>query len=147
MRLEFASRHGYSQYASIEYYPLVAVTLFNGSFETQTYALLDSGADTTLFHASIGEDLGLDIRLGERSDMSGITNDRRIDVYTHQVRLVVENYDLGFVDLDFSYEIGSHWTDNLLGRFPVFDALVVAFRQRKTPTHTSPGWSYLSVNR
>ena len=147
MRLEFASRHGYSQYASIEYYPLVAVTLFNGSFETQTYALLDSGADTTLFHASIGEDLGLDIRGGERSDMTGVAKDRRIDVYTHQLRLVIAGYDLGLVDLDFSFEIDSHWTDNLLGRYPVFDALVVAFRQRKTPTHTSPGWSYLSVNR
>ncbi len=79
--------------------------------------------------------------------MTGVAKDRRIDVYTHQVRLVVAGYDLGLVDLDFSFEIDSHWTDNLLGgiRFSTFwSSPSVSERHQR---RTSPGWSYLSVNR
>ena len=52
--------------------PVVPVALINGSNRVRVYALIDSGADYCIFHAEIGEQLGLQIESGKSLPFSGI---------------------------------------------------------------------------
>jgi len=41
--------------------PVVPIALINGSNRVRVFALIDSGADYCIFHAEIGEQIGLEI--------------------------------------------------------------------------------------
>ncbi len=61
MRLSFREQQLYLDWRWRKF-PLLRVTLAYAGVETVTFGLLDSGADACLFHASIAEDLGIDVR-------------------------------------------------------------------------------------
>ena len=83
--------------------PFIPVTLSSSDRQVTVYALVDSGADITLFHSSLAKGLGIDLEAGRQSRAYGISG-RDIDVYFHRVKLQVagmtESIELeaGFTD-------------------------------------------------
>lgn len=63
-------------------------------------ALIDSGADFCIFHAGIGEYLGLDIKSGIEIGFSGVQNVGYAKAYLHKVNLEIGGVqfktDIGF---------------------------------------------------
>ncbi len=123
------------------YQPLVPITLRSATEETLTYAILDSGADATLLHASIAEDLGLELGDGTKTEIYGIKPDEPVTGYTHLLEVNIGGIRIGQVEVDFSDEIDDDWTDQLIGRHMVFDRLRIGFRQS-----LAKGWVYLAAD-
>ena len=121
-----------------KHHPLVPVTLRSAGISTTTYGILDSGADSTLFHASLACDLGIDVTQGVSTEIFGINPDEPIEAFTHAVGVEVGGIDLGVVEVDFSEDIDDDWIDQLIGRHMVFDRLRIGFRQA-----LQDGWVYL----
>lgn len=137
MRIEFTERQPYLHWHYV-YQPLVSVTLRANGLATPTYGILDSGADSCLFHSSLADDLGIVVSQGVASEIFGINPDQPIVGYTHTVEIDVGNVPIGEVEVDFSSEIEDDWSHQLIGRNPVFDRLRIGFRQS-----LSKGWIYL----
>lgn len=123
------------------YNPLVSISLRVGGLDTLTYAMLDSGADSTLLHASIATDLGINVEDGTPTEIVGIKPDEPIIGYTHLLDVAIGGVPVGEIEVDFSDEIDDDWTDQLIGRHMVFDRLKVGFRQS-----LAQGWIYLSAD-
>ena len=106
------------------------VTLIGkGSQQITTYALVDTGADTTMLHARWLDRLGLRLKSGRAEKRWGIDN-KAIDVYVHRIWLKIGNRKRVRCEVAFSEQIGDDPGDQLLGRETVFDELRFAFRQR-----------------
>lgn len=65
--------------------------------------LVDSGSDVNVFDAAIAEVLGIDVELGERASLSGVTGVEQ-DIFFHEVVLQVGSLRplkvrAGFTDL------------------------------------------------
>ena len=58
--------------------PIIPIQLINGQNKQTCYALIDSGADYCVFHASIGEIIGLTIESGKLDNFSGVSNQKTI---------------------------------------------------------------------
>jgi len=59
------------------YVPLVDIDLFTSDRIKSNFkyrVLVDSGADTCLFHGAVGETLGLNVKSGRKSPMKGVTS-------------------------------------------------------------------------
>ena len=61
--------------------PLIPIVLFGPRGSIYIDALVDSGADMSLFHSDIGKDIGIEIEKGGRQIFSGIEGGNVI-VYT-----------------------------------------------------------------
>ncbi len=68
--------------------PLIPINLFYKGKSLKVYSLIDSGADTSLFHYSIGKELEIDIKTGRKEQFFGIVKDG-IDVYFHKIKLQI----------------------------------------------------------
>jgi hypothetical protein len=118
---------------------MVPVTLIGkGSRRAETFALVDSGADTTMLHARWLKKLGLVLEAGRQDTRGGIRKDESTKVYVHRIGLIVGNATLIRCEVAFSEEIGDEVTDQLIGREVVFDRLRFAFRQRIEMLYLNP---------
>lgn len=92
-------------------------------------ALVDSGADRCLFHASIGAALGIEVEKGTEVPFGGVIGGSTGKIYYHKIRLLA----LGeWVEITggFSYELSF---DALLGRTGFFDNFIVTFDHTTDP--------------
>ena len=102
--------------------PLIPISLPE---ETNVYALVDSGAGISLFDATIGEKIGIDITKGKETFLTGIGG--RILAYEHI--MPIEVVDIKFnCKIAFSYELKV--SVNLLGQDDFFDKFIVIFNCR-----------------
>ena len=53
------------------YYPMILIAI-KAKYVTKLYALVDSGATISLFHASIAEDAGIDLSDAKREYLAGV---------------------------------------------------------------------------
>ena len=102
-------------------------------------AILDSGCADTLFHASIGQSIGIDIKSGIRSDLAGIARGVKIPVYFHDVDLHADA-DIIRIKAGFSERLP---IAGILGRRGFFEHFIVTF----DPTFTPPGFEITRVGR
>ena len=58
--------------------PLIPIQIIGPKGKWEGYALIDSGADRSLFHFEIGEIIGLDVLKGKIEYFSGIFDNHRI---------------------------------------------------------------------
>lgn len=65
--------------------PFVEISLNHNGHTVKTWALLDSGADVSMFDASIATLLGINLTDGLQQHFSGITG--QMDAYFHEVKL------------------------------------------------------------
>lgn len=72
--------------------PVVPITVKYQDQQIDYLALIDSGADFCIFHAEIGEYLGIDIRRGKKLEFFGVTGDKK-EAYFHYVIIIVGGHE------------------------------------------------------
>ena len=106
---------------------MLQVTLFSGMKRKQHICLVDSGADQSLFHSSIGRNLSIDIETGRRKTFDGIVGS--IEAYMHPIEVQVQDFpervkiEVGFTESD---EV-----DAILGQAGFFENFRICFDRRK----------------
>lgn len=106
--------------------PLIPIRIIGPQEKWEGYALIDSGADRSLFHFEIGEIIGLDVFRGKLEYFGGI-GDARIPAYIHQIRIQI----LGMEEI---IEIPAGFTESggvsaILGQEGFFDAFRIKFER------------------
>lgn len=87
--------------------PIIPVVLSCKDKSIGYEVLLDSGADFCIFHAEIGEYLGISIRDGEKESFGGVVGKQAV-AYIHKVDLNIGGNSYFSVPIGFSYEVASH---------------------------------------
>lgn len=98
----------------------------NGSFGY--FVLIDSGADYCIFHARIGELLGLDIKSGKPLTFYGTSGEPQ-KAYFHKISFKIGGSSHE-CDVGFSYDM-EKLAYGLLGQFGFFDKWAVKFEYHK----------------
>jgi len=104
------------------YYPIVPIKLVHQDLELITDALIDSGANVSVFQASISDYFGIDLFKGERLFLQGIGG--RIAAYRHHIGIEIGGFS--FLSLiAFSTEMIPRV--NILGRDDFFHHFLITF--------------------
>lgn len=132
MRLHFEETYPFWRFPAkggTVLYPMVPVELIALTGKSvATFALLDSGADVSLFHAKWAMRIGLHLTAGQRNDIGGIKQNQALKTYFHPMFLKVGSNRVA-CDVGFSADLGEEMTDQLVGRAVVFDRMRFALRQ------------------
>jgi hypothetical protein len=105
--------------------PKLQVKLFNGSLSTDLICLVDSGADDCMFHSSIGDVLGIDLKSGSLKRFGGIAEGVVVDCYLHPIELQIYGFSERIsVVAAFSDQVGA---GGLLGQSGFFENYKVDF--------------------
>ena len=108
--------------------PVIPVALINGSNRLRVYALIDSGADYCIFHAEIGEQIGLQIDSGKSLTFSGISSAGQT-AYFHNIKLEVGGHQIDCY-AGFSRDI-QNLPYGILGQVGFFNIFKVSFDYQK----------------
>jgi|SRR5882724_10652983 len=86
--------------------PYLLVTLIHGTNKRPVLSLVDSGADYCLFHSSLANELGIDLKSGWTKDFGGIAAGQSVQAYMHTIQIEVHGFgerieiEAGFADSD-----------------------------------------------
>jgi len=122
------------------YVPLVDIDLFTSDRIKSNFkyrVLVDSGADTCLFHGAVGETLGLNVKSGRKSPMKGVTS-KEGEVFYHTVVVSLDGQEVESV-VGFSYDLDMPF--GLLGQVGFFDSFRVCFDLPKRDFDITPKFS------
>jgi hypothetical protein len=111
--------------------PVIRVTLRAESGELfDTTALLDSGADVSMFSPSIAQIMGLKVRRGNRKIFRGLGG--KVEAYLHRIHLKVG-------PLQFYARVAFPTVEipNLVGRLDIMKGVDVIFKDERQITMTS----------
>lgn len=105
--------------------PILPVRLIStdGLRHQDTTALVDSGADVSVFHAVFARAISIDIEAGREETATGVSGD--ISIYYHRVQIQV---DTEIYDLEVGFTDDLHTPENLLGR-DWFNQIQLGFRE------------------
>lgn len=112
-------------YRGQQLYPIIPVTITIGSYEIASDALVDSGANISVFRQEIADCLGLQIELGEEILLHGLGG--RVIGYIHDVTMIVEQVSFT-CKVVFSRELTVGL--NIIGRQDVFERFSITFDER-----------------
>ncbi|PIR80176.1 MAG: hypothetical protein COU25_01410 [Candidatus Levybacteria bacterium CG10_big_fil_rev_8_21_14_0_10_35_13] len=98
----------------------------NGGFGY--FALIDSGADYCIFHASIGEQLGLDIKTGQKLIFYGISGEPQ-EAFFHNISFKIGG-NIHKCGVGFSYDM-EKLAYGILGQYGFFDKWRIRFEYDK----------------
>lgn len=116
----------YKRYGGTVLRPVIPIRLRYGTRELQYEALVDSGADVSLFDWEIGEDLGIDIRGGVSYEVLGVGGGISL-YYFHAVSLVIggTSYktNIGFA----GNPTGQMTPYGIIGQKGLFDKFIIGF--------------------
>src|SRR5262249_43357905 len=112
--------------------PVLGVSIIYGHAESKRIeAVVDSGSDFCLFHASIGTALGMNLESGAARPLRGVVGGVEDKVYYHQVKIRVLGSIVSTV-AGFSSRLA---VAAILGRIGFFDNFKVTFN----PEYEPPG--------
>lgn len=115
----------YKQYGGI-LRPVIPLKLKNGSASVGYEVLVDSGADLCIFHAEIGEALGIDVKKGRQREVFGVGGKASL-YYLHNVEIDVGGW-IYRIDAGFMPSVaGRVMQYGLVGQNGFFDKFVVKF--------------------
>lgn len=114
------------------YYPIIPLKLKHRNLDLTTDALIDSGANVSVFQSSIADYFGINIFEGERISLQGIGG--RILAYIHTIDFEVGDHSFSS-RIAFSREMIHHI--NILGRDDFFSHFIITFDEiaRKVILH------------
>ncbi len=116
----------YKQYRNSISRPIIPIQLHYGKREFRYEALIDSGADVSLFDWEVGEDLGIDIRSGVPCEVLGVGG-AISTYYLHKTTLVIGGVfykaEVGFMGSANSQLVSY----GILGQKGLFDKFLVGF--------------------
>jgi hypothetical protein len=74
--------------------PVIPIKLINGEDKIGYLAIIDSGADFCVFHASVGEVIGITVESGKKQDFQGVSVQRQqLTAYFHAIQIGVGGYE------------------------------------------------------
>jgi predicted aspartyl protease len=108
------------------YFPIIPVTLIDSeSKKFDTTALIDSGANISIFNYDVAKQLGVEIEKGEEVFLGGVGG--RIKGYIHEIIIEVSGKSFKIpVVLSREYLVSF----NLLGRKGFFEEFKIAFDEK-----------------
>jgi hypothetical protein len=115
--------------------PIVPIRVKHKAVDIDVYALVDSGADASLFHADIAKDLLIDFEAGRRHELFGVSG-HSIVAYFHEVSLQV-------IGSKESIKVEIAFTDStpfpaLLGQIDFFEHHQIKFERYKERIEINP---------
>ena len=76
--------------------PVIPIQLIRGANKVRYFAIIDSGADFCVFHASIGEIIGLTIESGKSQNFCGVAGSPKAKdgmlAYFHDIQIEIGGY-------------------------------------------------------
>ncbi len=107
------------------YYPIIPVVI-EGRERSVVHALVDSGATVSLFHTSIAEDAGIDLKDTDQVYLAGIGGYVRAHI-KRQVKASIEG--LGNINIPIAFTEYITSDIAILGRQGFFEAFEITFRE------------------
>ena len=108
--------------------PVIPIIIINGDKKITYLTLIDSGADLCIFHAEIGEQIGINVERGKKLTFNGITKEE-LTAYFHDVKIGVGGYEYECY-AGFSSDIGN-MPYGILGQKGFFNLFNVVFDYNK----------------
>lgn len=106
--------------------PVIPIELTSGDVSIRYEVLVDSGADLCIFHAEIGELLGIDIKQGKPREVFGVGGKASI-YYLHKVMIKVGGWPYE-IEAGFMPEVsGRRMQYGIVGQSGFFDIFVIKF--------------------
>ena len=116
----------YKQYGKLFFRPVIPVFLTADGNSFGYEALLDSGADYSIFPAEIARELGINFEAGTKTEFGGIGKDGKKPVgYFHKITLQLESDSFETL-VAFSDDIADYGY-GVLGQIGFFDHFTVKF--------------------
>lgn len=109
--------------------PIIPIQISRTDTLVKYAALIDSGADFCIFHAGIGEYLGLNVKSGVEIGFGGIQNVGTAKAYLHKVSLEIGGIQFK-ADIGFSYDISNRGY-GIFGQKGFFDRFIIKFDLKK----------------
>ena len=109
-----------------QYFPLIKLSLIHKDSKLTIGALVDSGANISIFGADVAESLGINIESGKEVYLSGVGG--RILGYEHTIKFEIDQLVFA-AKVIFSREFLVSF--NLIGRRDVFEKFVICFNEKK----------------
>jgi hypothetical protein len=131
--MEFTFEEKYSLRFGQVLKPVIPVRIIGPSREAKVFMLLDSGADISFIPYSIGETIGLEFDIANRSEVEGIGEGT--------VPYIISTVKLAIGDVEISARIGWALIEEvplLLGRLDVFQKFSIEFREFENKIFLSP---------
>lgn len=115
--------------------PLIPITIFGPRGSIYLDALVDSGADQSLFHSDIGRAIGLAIETGERKIFGGIEGGQVL-TYLHPIDLQIIGIEQKIkVVVGFAETSG---ISAILGQEGFFDNFYIKFERSRHSVEINP---------
>ena len=109
--------------------PIIPIRIAFGDRALQYNALMDSGADFSIFHTEIGEVLGMDIERGNKLPFGGVQKAGTAAAYLHTITIGIGGWNYQ-TTVGFSYDIADD-SYGILGQRGFFDIFSVKFEYQK----------------
>ena len=123
MKFPYVKIHG-------DYEPIIPLELCGNGRSISTDALVDSGADASLFHATYAEEIGIDdIKDGPQLPFYGISG-APVRGYVHDVEIEIGGNRFGPIGIAFSRDLSPD-AFNILGQRDFFALFPVKFTYSK----------------
>jgi len=116
--------------------PIIPILITHKGRTIGYEALLDSGADFCIFHAEIGEYLGISVVSGPREFFGGVVGSQAT-AYIHKVDFTIGGNSYLNIPVGFSYDIAPHGY-GILGHEGFFNIFKVIFDLRKEQIELRP---------
>jgi len=107
--------------------PVLSVQIACNRKREIVWAIIDSGAEISVFNAEIAGLLDIDIESGRKFDLGGVVDDRGLPAWLHQVSLTVG--DLGSISIMVAFTNGPSPGLSLLGQRGFFDNFQIRFKR------------------
>jgi hypothetical protein len=115
--------------------PFIKIRLSHQDKVIQFDALIDSGADVSLFHASAAKGLSIDLKSGIKQEYFGVSG-HKIEAYFHTVKLqIVGAPDVVELAVGFTESEG---VGALLGQADFFQAYHIKFERSRGQIEINP---------
>lgn len=114
-------------------YPVIKISLVYKNTKLTVDALVDSGANISIFAADVAESLGIDVESGKEVFLTGVGG--RILGYEHFLNVEIAEKRLR-CPVIFSQEFLVSF--NLIGRKGIFDKFTICFNEAKQVVEIEP---------
>lgn len=129
-------KYKYAKYGQV-IRPVIPIKVKNKGKEINYYVLVDSGADMCLFHAEIADAIGLDIRKGKPSIVTGVGG-KSSEYFLHKVQIEVGGWSYE-IEAGFLPDIGGRIIPyGLVGQRGFFENFIVKFDMSKAEIELKP---------
>ena len=126
-----------SALGKVVFKPIIPIKIIFGQRFVGYNALIDSGADFSIFHSEIGEALDIDVESGEILKFGGVQKGEPSVAYLHRIKLDIGGWQYETV-VGFSHDI-ARYSYGILGQHGFFDTFKVTFdriKEERSEEHT-----------